>query len=185
VIVHPGKSKYFIAIVPPPPIYEEALKWKTFFQANFNAKAALRSPPHITLHMPFEWKSAKENLLIDSLASFSNECKSFPIELKNFGSFPPRVIFIQVVENSELRDLQKRLIQYCKSELNLFNANRREQPYHPHLTVAFRDLKKSVFPNAWQVVKDERFQHSFHCKSLALLKHTGKYWEVKTQLTFI
>lgn len=181
----PGKSKFFIAVVPPAPVYEAALHWKNFFQQKFNSKAALRSPPHITLHMPFEWKNKKEEALIDSLTSFSKQCSPFKIELKDFGSFPRRVIYIQVIDNPQLTDLQKRLSLHCKTKLNLFNANRKDQVYHPHLTVAFRDLKKSIFPDAWKTVEQEPFRHAFNCDNLCLLKHNGKNWNIHTQLSFI
>jgi 2'-5' RNA ligase len=173
----PGISKYFIAVVPPAPIHEQAWQWKEYFKIEFNSKAALNSPPHITLHMPFEWKTEKEVKLIDQLTIFSATQKPFELELKNFGSFPPRVIFINVVDNHALTQLQASLSRFCKTELNLFNANRLDQPYHPHLTVAFRDLKKTVFPKAWAFVKDLDFDAHFTCQELVLLKRNGKEWQ--------
>lgn len=47
---------YFIALVLPSPLYEEVTRLKEYFRDRYNSKAALRSPPHITLHMPFKWK---------------------------------------------------------------------------------------------------------------------------------
>lgn len=180
----PGISKYFIALVPPAPAYEQAWLWKEYFKTEFNSKAALNSPPHITLHMPFEWKTAKENVLIEKLSLFAQTQKPVELELKNFGCFPPRVIFIQVTENSQLNKLQSELTRFCKTELNLFNANRLDQPYRPHLTVAFRDLKKQAFPKAWEAVKETAVQHKFTCQSLALLKHNGLVWDLAKQLDF-
>jgi 2'-5' RNA ligase len=173
----PGISKYFIALVPPSPVLEQAQQWKEYFKVEFNSNAALNSPPHITLHMPFEWKSAKENLLLEQLTVFAQSQKPFDVELKNFGCFDPRVIFIQVSENKELQTLQAALTRFCKTKLNLFNANRLDQPYHPHLTVAFRDLKKADFPKAWAFVKDLDFHAQFICGELVLLKHDGKVWQ--------
>jgi len=180
----PGISKYFVAIVPPSPLFEQAWEWKEFFKNEFNAKAALNSPPHITLHMPFEWKTAKEEILIDALQRFASTQNTFSIDLINFGCFPPRVIFIQVAESTELRKLQSDLRQYCKTELDLFNANRLDQPYHPHVTVAFRDLKKAIFPNAWASVRDLEFSGRFYAGELVLLRHNGKIWEVKKRFAF-
>jgi 2'-5' RNA ligase len=179
--VRPGISKYFIALVPPSPALEQAQQWKEYFKIEFNAKAALNSPPHITLHMPFEWKSAKENVLMEKLDMFAQAQKPFTVELKNFGAFAPRVIFIQVLESIELKTLQSTLTRFCKTGLNLFNANRLDQPYHPHLTVAFRDLKKAVFPKAWDFVKDIPFQQQFLVENLVLLKHDGKQWKARAQ----
>jgi 2'-5' RNA ligase len=174
----PGISKYFIALVPPSPVLEQAQQWKEYFKVEFNSKAALNSPPHITLHMPFEWKMAKENLLMEQLMEFAQSQKPFHVELKNFGCFDPRVIFIQVVENKELQTLQSALTRFCKTELNLFNANRLDQPYHPHLTVAFRDLKKILFSKAWEFVRNLNFNAQFTCRELVLLKHDGKVWQL-------
>ena len=180
----PGISKFFIALVPPSPVYEQAQQWKEQFKVEFNSKASLNSPPHITLHMPFEWKSTKENLLIEQLAAFAQTQQPFDVELKNFGCFEPRVIFIQVEENRKLKALQLALTHFCKTKLNLFNANRLDQPYHPHLTVAFRDLKKALFPKAWAFVKDLDFYARFECRELVLLKHDGKVWQRANAFAF-
>ena len=180
----PGISKYFIAIVPPQPVYDEALKWKELFRDRFHTKAALRSPPHITLHMPFEWKSSKQDLLIEGLTRFASSCKRFEVQLSGFGSFPPRVIFINVMANPLLQEMQALLFQFCKSNLNLFNADRKDHPYNPHLTIAFRDLKKSIFSQAWAVVQHEKFEYPFLCNNLTLLQHNGKSWDIMRQFDF-
>jgi 2'-5' RNA ligase len=172
----PGISKYFIAIMPPPPIAERAHAWKEHFNRTFNSKAALNSPPHITLHMPFEWKTDKEPNLRSCLQSFAQTQNKFDVELDAFECFAPRVIYIRVIENAELNQLQNALARFCKTSLKLFNANRLNQPYHPHLTVAFRDLKKPLFPEAWASVKDLSFSARFTCSTLVLLKREGKQW---------
>ena len=61
---------YFIAIVPPTPIYDEALEQKEYFKVHYNSKASLNSPPHITLHMPFRWKEKEEKELEQQLEQF-------------------------------------------------------------------------------------------------------------------
>ena len=93
---------YFIAIIPPNDCYDEARKLKHYFKQHYNSKASLNSPPHITLHMPFQWKKEKEVELIQKLHHFSMGIKSFDLQLSNFGSFPPRVIFIHVLPNDVL-----------------------------------------------------------------------------------
>ena len=121
-VVSSEMSRYFIAIIPPSPIHEEALALKNYFKKNYNSKASLNSPPHITLHMPFQWKDKKENELLESLKDFSKGRDEINIEIEGFGSFPPRVIFISVTENELLNQFQKELQKFCKTKLNLFNA---------------------------------------------------------------
>ena len=175
---------YFIAIVPPTPIYDEALEHKAYFKKHYNSKASLNSPPHITLHMPFRWKEKDEDELVSKLDKFSKGNHPISIKLDNFSSFPPRVIFINVVMSLELEALQKNLQRYCKRVLNLFNSNYKELPFHPHLTVAFRDLKKPNYQRAWEEFKMKNFQAEFVADKLALLKHTGKVWEVHQEFKF-
>jgi 2'-5' RNA ligase len=172
----PGKDKYFLALVPPPPLYEEMLGLKEYFKEHYGSKAALRSPPHITLHMPFEWKTEKEEKLISSLADFSRLQKQLTIRLNGFDCFAPRVIFARVEPNEELTTMQKQLTQFCKVELNLFNAHYRDLPFHPHLTVAFRDLKKALFVRAWEEFRSKSLDRTFTSTHIALLKHDGRNW---------
>lgn len=172
---------YFIAIVPPEPIYSEALQLKQYFKDHHNSRAALNSPPHITLHMPFTWKETEEHYLLDKLQAFATNQKSFEIELNNFSAFEPRVIFIDVVKNEDLESLQKQLKRFCKIELNLFNADYKELAFHPHLTLAFRDLKKTEFYRAWEEFKGRELETSFVVNSISLLKHDGKEWKAFRQ----
>lgn len=166
--------KYLIAILPPDPIATEILKIKEYFRDKFNSKASLNSPAHITMHMPFEWD--KENQLVENFRHFALPTQPLKIDLNGFGCFAPRVIFVSVNENRQLLECQKQLLALCKTKLNLFNADFRDQPFHPHITVGFRDLKKSKFEEAWGEFKLRSFEGSFESSRLSLLKHDGKFW---------
>ncbi|HYG03142.1 MAG TPA: 2'-5' RNA ligase family protein [Chryseosolibacter sp.] len=174
---------YFIALIPPSPVYEEAVSLKTFFKENYNSKASLNSPPHITLHMPFRWKEKKEAELITTLGNFIKQFDPQKICLDNFGAFVPKVIFINVATSEILTGFQRDMQRFCRRELNLFNANYKEQPFHPHLTLAFRDLKKHAFLKAWEEFKDKEYKAEFIADRIALLKHTGKVWQVYREFT--
>lgn len=169
---------YFIALIPPSPIYDEALEQKNYFKENYNSKASLNSPPHITMHMPFRWKEKKEKELVSAMEEFVRNFDPIKVCLDNFSAFPPRVIFINVVKSEALDQLQKNIQKFCKKEFNLFNANYKEQPFHPHLTLAFRDLKKPNFKKAWDEFAQKEYKAEFIADKLALLKHNGKIWQV-------
>jgi 2'-5' RNA ligase len=174
-----NKTKlYFIALIPPSPIYDEALEQKMYFKDHYNCKASLNSPPHITLHMPFRWKEHKENDLSEKLEVFMKNFEPIKVCLDNYSSFPPRVIFINVVNTEPLDKLQKSLLRFCKTEFNLFNANYKEQPFHPHVTLAFRDLKKPNYKKAWEEFESREYKAEFIADRIALLKHTGRVWSV-------
>jgi 2'-5' RNA ligase len=178
------EAHYFLALIPPSPIFEYALELKNHFHQAYQSKASLNSPPHITLHMPFKWKRDKEAELISKLADFVNLQHPFNLELSNFSSFPPKVIFIDVALSKEILQLQQELQRFCKRELNLFNATYKEQPFHPHLTLAFRDLKKPMFEKAWEEFKNKVYHDNFLADKLILLKHNGKFWESYKEFSF-
>ncbi len=168
---------YFVAIIPPAPICEEIIQLKQYFANHHQSKAALKSPPHITLHMPFKWQERKEQTLIKTVSLFCENIKQFDVSLKNFAAFPPRVIYIDVIENIELNALQKNMAKHLRLNLNLLNADYKNRTFKPHLTIAFRDLRKSEFHAAWDVFKEKNYEQSFQCDQVWLLKHDGKRWQ--------
>jgi 2'-5' RNA ligase len=176
---------YFIAIVLPSPILEQVTELKSFVADNFASKAALRSPAHITLQMPFKKSPDKEPLLISFLNDFAQKHVSIPISLKNYNAFTPRVIYIDVEENQALWQLQKSLQEQGQSILKLNQSTYRNQGFHPHVTIAFRDLKKSMFTMAWEFFKDKSFEATFVAERLALLKHDGTQWQVHHEANLI
>ena len=180
----PKNKLYFIAVVPPSPLSAELLELKVYFRDHFQSKAALNSPPHITLHMPFEWKEEKEPILVTKIQQFASAQSRFTIKLEGFGCFRPRVIYVQVVQPIELENLHNELHRFCKTKLNLFNARYKDLPFHPHLTVAFRDLRKSAFHKAWEEFKARPFSAQFVVLRLALLKHDGHRWDVFHEFDF-
>jgi hypothetical protein len=44
--------------------------------------------------------------------------------------------------------------------------------------VAFRDLNKARFGQAWDAVRNEPFDASFTCTELALLRHAQGEWRI-------
>ncbi len=168
---------YFIAVVPPADIRNEITKIKEDIRDLYGSAHALRSPPHITLHMPFKWSSRKKRSLSQSLGQLSSEIKDFEIELKDFDCFRPRVIFVNVLPCKELDQLQKKVVKTMRS-LNVLNADYKNKPFHPHVTVAFRDLRKSEFFKAWDHYQSQQISFTFQARELVLLKHDGHRWNI-------
>jgi 2'-5' RNA ligase len=177
-------QKYFIAIVPLEPLLTEIQNIKQSVFDKYQSKGALRSPGHITLHMPFSFEEDKEHKLIDCLNEFQFKT-TFPISLNNYDCFEPRVVFINVLEQAELFDLQKQLVNHVKRHLNLFNQSDDMRGFHPHITIAFRDLKKPTFYKVWEEYKTKAFSRNFNCNSISLLKHQKDEWVVLKEFIFL
>lgn len=103
--------------------------------------------------------------------------------LRDFHWFEPRVIFIPVNESNALQNFQQSLMKFCKMKLNLFNAQYRDLPYHPHLTLAFRDLKKDAFYRAQEEFSQKKFHATMEVKEFTLLKHDGDHWNEMQQFS--
>lgn len=170
---------YFVAVLPEKEVREKVQKIKEEVAEKYGSRASLKSPPHITLYMPFRWQKEREYELHEVLAIIAGSHFAFELHLKNFGAFKPRVIFIDLLSSGELEELQKDIISTFKRELKLIDKGFEERPFHPHMTIAFRDLKKPMFFKAWnEEFKERVFQKSIIINRLALLKHNGKSWDV-------
>lgn len=170
-------SLYFIAIVPREPLQTELMELKQWVFKETGSKGALRSPAHITLHMPFKWKQKKEELLISNLQNLAESISGFEVTLTNFNCFEPRVIYIDVRNNEQLTNLRSEVMRLSQKTLKL-DLPKDLRGFNPHITIGFRDLKKPQFYKAWEQVKTNPFEASLHVNAIALLKHNGKHWEV-------
>lgn len=168
-------KKYFIAIVLPEPCQTAVMAYKTELLKQFNLKGALRSPAHITLHRPFEWKEEKEAELIEKLSQFKFGSE-FEIELNNFNCFEPRVVYVDVMKNDLMYELHRELKYYAQVNLKLYNETGDMRGFHPHVTIAFRDLKKKMFDDVWNEFKDRKYKAEFQYTGFSLLKLEEK-WE--------
>ena len=176
------KALYFIALVPPEPILGELWLLKKQLASDYGARAALKSPPHITLHMPFRYRSDRESGISDSLGRLCSDRNPFPVELNNFNAFAPRVIYVDVTPQPRLNSLQSELHKCMKRDLNVFNADYKNRPFRPHLTVLFRDLKKAAFNSAWDRLKNEKIAYEFNAEDICLLRHNGKSWDISRRI---
>jgi 2'-5' RNA ligase len=168
---------YFIAIVAPDEINQQVLEWKNYMLQRFNCKVALKSPAHITLVPPFDMPDTAEQTLQELLQPFAARQQSFPIHLKNFAAFKPRVIYVDVQPSEPLNDLKINL-ETCLQQANHFPIKKEERSYHPHVTIANRDLKNDNFPEAWQHFQPVSDEVAFQANALSLLRHKNHVWEI-------
>lgn len=171
---------YFIAIVAPGHIDAAVLVWKKYMEQEYGCKVALRSPAHITLIPPFSMARENEPALIEELQQFS--AASFDIRLKNFDSFKPKVIFLHVEPNELLSQLKAALGQFLIKD---FPIKKDDRPFHPHITIANRDLRKNDFGKAWAYFQSLLYEAVFSADNISLLRHNNKEWEIAASVNLI
>jgi len=170
-------SMYFIAIVAPAQVNEAVLKWKLLMKERFSCVVALRSPAHITLVPPFWMDNIKEDKLKQALDAFSQSQASFEIEAKDFGAFKPRVIYVNVQESSSLESLRIQLEEFLLKQEE-FPLKKEDRPFHPHISIATRDLHKKAFREAWEIFEQKKCEATWIATGVSLLRHDQKNWDV-------
>jgi 2'-5' RNA ligase len=176
--------RFFIALLPPQEVQNSVNEIKQVFAERYNSRAALRSPPHVTLQPPFEWAIDDLQPLTQALTKFVLKQKPVSMTLSGFGAFAPRVIYVNVVKTPELLALQAALMAYMETTLNIVEPISKTRPFAPHMTVGFRDLTKQNFRAAWAEFQHQSFEAEFTVPCLTLLIHDGKRWNVCQEFPF-
>ena len=173
-----GNLLYFLALMPPEDLQAGITAIKQDFAHRYGAAHALRTPPHITLVPPFSWPAREEARLCAVLKRFAAGAPGCDIRLDGFGAFRPRVVFLRVLAGAELAGLQADLESFCRRELGIGDTGNAGRPFHPHLTIATRDLEPDAFQRAWAEVENRPFSADFRAGELVLLRHLRAGWEV-------
>ncbi len=168
-------QKYFLAIVPEGELQERVRKLKLDIKDRYQAKYALKSPAHITLKMPFVYNQAKEEKLIEKLEGFIGAYEPMTLTIQGVKTFGDRVIYLGVEAGENLYVFQKELRTFCKRELNLVEELS-DRNYHPHMTVAFKDIKKPQFQNIVQFSSDLNVYGEMEISEIWLLKRLNSRW---------
>jgi 2'-5' RNA ligase len=167
--------RYFLALVPPEPLSSQVTALKMEMQAHYHSSVALKSPPHITLQAPFQWPLSDLNTLTSTLQTVAHTQVAVSVELRGFGTFPPRVIYVHVLPSPALMALQRAISTQLQQALAL---PRDRRSFHPHMTIAFRDLSKRAFQQAWPAFEQRPFTGQFTATALTLLRHRGHHWQI-------
>ena len=168
---------YFIAVVLPEELDEKVLEYKKRMFEIYGCKVGLKSPAHITIAPPYWMENSLEEELISNVNSFASTINEFTIDSNNFSAFKPRTIFIDVRKNDALEKVKKESDAFFKQH-SKFGIKIETRPFHPHITIATRDLRKSAFYEAWEIFKDRIFQKQFIAEGLSILRHNKKNWDV-------
>lgn len=134
--------------------------------------------------MPFKYRDDRIQMVSESLRLFALQQAPFPIDLDGFGSFEPRVIYIRVKTNPQLKKLHRELTTFLASTHSIAKDTYKNRGFEAHMTVAFRDLSKRAFYDAWPHFRDRAFTASWTSKSLSLLNHDGKQWNVHASYSY-
>ena len=168
---------YFIAIVLPKDLDEKVLKYKNLMFEKYNCKVGLKSPAHITLVPPFWMDEEKQERLIADINSLSDQVKPFLISTNNFSAFKPKTIFISTAPSDQLSQAKIATDEFFKNK-SFYNVKTETRPFHPHITIATRDLYKKSVQEIWPWFAEKKFEEQWTAEGISVLKHNKKNWDV-------
>lgn len=175
-----SKALYFTALIPPEHVKDEIKDLKLEIKDKFHAAHALKLPAHITITPPAWLEADREQDFLFLLKKVTATEVSFPVQLKDFGHFGQRVIFVKVVDHEPVKQLFKNF----SAGLGTFLGEAAGSSIHPHITLATRDLDREKFQKAWKEFSSRSYSNSFSAEALFVFRHNGKTWDIIEQLPF-
>lgn len=177
-----GEHLYFLAVVPPEPQKTEIQFLREEFSKRYKCKHALKSPPHLTLIPPFWMDSSRIMEINSALSKFVSGYPWLQIHLEGYDAFKPRVIYLHVEADKALTEFRSALSDFMFQEFEVKPDTRK--PYTPHLTIAFKDLSRSMFYKAWDLYRDMEYNNAFTVKGLTLLQYKERRWHEEVFYAF-
>ena len=170
-------SMYFIALVLPEFLQQKILPLKQKMYDQYGCRTGLKSPAHITLLPPYWMDESLEKELIADLDMLSSQFEPFTLHTAGFSCFRPRTIFIATAASEELNRI-KAVSDVFFGTRFVYKMKTDRRPFHPHITIATRDLAPKDFYDAWPFFEKGVFSESFEVNSMSLLRHNQKNWDV-------
>jgi len=176
-----NSSLYFIALIPPDDICREVHAFKEDIARQYNSIKSLKIIPHITLKAPFTTGVLKKDDMIVWFNNMAITTGPFETVLDGFSFFDnPKnpVIFVKPMPSTPLHVLQKEVIHGFQKQFPDSTVHPADKIFHPHMTIAYRDLAYAEFINARKVYEAKTYNNSFITNALFLLKHNSLEWKV-------
>lgn len=171
--------RFLIALIPPQEIQDYAERVIQELADRFQTRTA-KAPPHVTLQPPFFWGMEQVSQLEDRLRQFAATRSPVPVTVSGFGAFAPRVLYLNVLKTPELLALQSALMLDLE-HIEIYDPKGKQSGFSPHLTVASRNMNKSIFKAAWAELQGRSIQFEFVGDRLILLIHRGQRWQVRSE----
>ena len=165
---------YFIAI-----LLEEEPKWRVDalrdeLAKQFDVKAALAVPPHITLVPPFETEDISS--LTEALAEIAKHTQPFTIQTSRFDHFDDRVWFVHIASTQTLQTIHQHIDRAVRQTVRPV-PSQKHPTVHFHINLASKDLTPSSFEAVRRFLGTEALPfQEMTVKNFTLLRREDHEW---------
>ena len=173
-----------IAILPPEPVFSEVRKEQEFIATTWGPEHALRTPPHITIIPPISVESNDIGLLYGMADMIAYSESPFKMQLRDYGSFKPKVIFINPIISNELNELYELWHQALLAKMPRVLDKYPERTYHPHITLAHKDVTREQYDKIWKYYTRKEYRVAFPVNNFCILEYKTKEWVIEKQYSF-
>jgi 2'-5' RNA ligase len=167
----------YFSLVCPETVGREIRGFQQWVFQRHGARAAMKSPAHITVVPPFWWPLEGLYSLSDHAAAFRFSPQNIRIRLEGFSHFGKRVLFVRVEAAPELQGLQEAFSGHMRM-LAGGAMKPDNRPFHPHVTIATRDMTPAAFREAWEHFSRIDYSADMELDAISMMLHSPGAWEV-------
>ncbi|MCZ4222143.1 2'-5' RNA ligase family protein [Pedobacter rhodius] len=176
------ENLFLVCLIPPAPIVEDIDEIRNNISEKYSVFESLKRPAHITLYNPVKISSYEQEKKFFKVLEDASYLDAFEQVLRNFSSFAPHTVYIDVVQNDNIMKLQAQ-IKAALKPLNIIPA-KDVMKFTPHLTIAFKDVKLPVYQLIMDEYKDKNFKRTFTVSGFSVYKHLDKRWRPYKEFPF-
>lgn len=165
---------HFIGVLPPKEIALILEESRRYMRKTFGCRSGHGTPLHITVIPPFNaGDSCSTKDLIQVLQNISFE--AFTGKIENYSCFGDRTIYARIVEDKKWERLRNTVYQSV-SEAIPGVLKKDQRFYHPHITIANRDIPQGCTSKALNKLGKIPLLEAFPVDNLVLFEFTGGRW---------
>lgn len=168
---------YFIAVLPPAPVFGEIEEIKQQVALDYGPEHALKAPAHQTLMAPFFFDEERLPLIIAALQEVGVRFRPFSMVLDGYKFFERHAMFLHVLQNRSLRNLEQKVWEKLTASFSAVEWKPRKR-FHPHISIAAR-LDEDVFFKLQKSYTSKPFHASFPVHEMVILRwEPDQSWDV-------
>lgn len=172
------KKLKLVAIVPPEPLYSFVKEEQNFIAQKWNARQALRTPPHITLIPPISLNEGESEELKRISQEIASKHPSFRLKVNRYDSFNPKVIYLKPSFPHALSVLYTDLLKMILANIPHAMQKYPYESFVPHITLAYRDLDPLRFKEVWKYYKNKKVNFAVDINRISILDNTADGWVI-------
>jgi len=174
----PRLPLYFVALIPQGEVKVQINHVKHQTGGRFGCRQALKSPPHITIIPPFRLQPERVEEMLEAVRGNFEAPVNLSVSFNGLGAFENRTIYLDIVADSGINSYDLVAKNLVATKPDLFPNVRFHDTFHPHITLANRDIPPGDFLEMMDYLKKKTLPESCNELSLEILHLDRGKWMI-------